>query len=270
MKKILLLLFAVSLATMVSAQTPTCHPDSSLLLTHAIVAPAPWTPDSPYYKLNPACINDPYTQSVTFNVPDTILYQSIPLLINNISLATTGAITGLPIGVTYLCNPPNCVFPKHTLGCILLYGTPTTANTPVPDTTELKLTISVNSPSLPFPISIQFPGTIAPTNHYYMIIKPHGTCVSGSDDIGSQIAFVQNAPNPFTDQTVITVNSAITGAFKFEVHNLVGQHVYDEKLQLQTGENKFTFDAGELPNGTYFYTIGNSAGKVTRKMVIAR
>jgi hypothetical protein len=270
MKKTLLLLCALSIITMASAQTPTCHRDSSLLKTHAIVAPAPWTPDSPYYRLNPACINDAYTQSVTFNVPDTIVYQTIPLLINSISLATSGGITGLPAGITYLCDPPNCVFPKHTLGCLLLYGTPTTANTPVPDTTELKLTITVSSPSLPFPLSIQFPGTIAPTNHYYLIVRAHGECVSGSDDLGSQIAFVKNAPNPFGDQTVISVNSIVTGAFNFEVFNLVGQHVYQEKIQLQTGENHFTFDAGELPNGTYFYTIGNAAGKVTRKMVIAR
>jgi hypothetical protein len=272
MKKTLLLLCSFALVTLAAAQT-TCHRDSNLLITHTIVSPAPWTPDSMYYNLHPACINDPYNQSVTFNIPDTVTVPSIPtpIVLNSISLATSGAITGLPAGVTYNCDPPNCIFNHHTLGCLLLYGTPTPpgpAN--LPDTTELKITVSISSPSFPFPIPITFPGTVAPNNHFYMITRAQGQCASGTHDLNSQILFAQNAPNPFSGFTTITVESAVTANFKFEVFNTLGQTVYIDEVKLVTGENKFTFDAGKLPNGAYYYTIGNAAGKISRKMVISR
>ena len=34
--------------------------------------------------------------------------------------------------------------------------------------------------------------------------------------------------------------------------------------------NEFTFEAGNLSNGSYFYTLSNKNGKAVRQMVIAR
>lgn len=263
MKKTVLLLCVVAWATAMNAQGPTCVRDSSLLMTGALVSPWYWTPDSPFIFTLPACIGDPYAQSVTFNVPDTLTIPNFPSIpITSISIATSNAITGLPAGLTYLCDPPNCVFPKNTLGCVLIYGTPTG---PV-DTADLS--ILVNIPPFPFPLN--FPSVINPDFHYYIVVRPHGQCVSGTDDLSGQIASVKNVPNPFSEQTVITVESNVSGEFRFEVFDITGQRVHSQSVNVLTGTNQFTFEAGDLPNGAYFFTFGNAEGRVARKMVITR
>lgn len=270
MKKTLLLFCAVVLGgSFAIAQT--CERDSSIYLTSTIVSPAPWSADSMFINTKRACPGEPYAQSVTFNVPEsaTIPGVPIPIMINSIAIATTGAITGLPPGIGYSCDPPNCVFNKLTLGCLLLSGT--VGNTVIPgDSTELKITVMINSPQFGFPVPIEFPGQIAPGQKYFIKYNAAGECVSGTLDPSGQIAAIKNVPNPFTDQTYIKVESTVSGKFQFDVFDVLGQRVYSEKINLLAGSNEFTFEAGDLANGTYYYSIGNAAGKATRMMVIAK
>src|SRR5262245_881421 len=116
MKKAIVVFFLIACASASFAQT--CVRDSSVLQTGALLSPPWWDSINMIYALRDACINHNYTQSVTINVPTT--FQSVPL--NNVTLATTGAVLNLPVGLTYLCDPPNCVFNAGTLGCVLLYG----------------------------------------------------------------------------------------------------------------------------------------------------
>lgn len=270
MKKTVLLLCAFAWVAVANAQTTTCTRDSSILISGAIVSPWYWTPDSPYIQTKPACLNEPYSQSVTFNVPDTISNLPgvpIPIPINNLSIATTNAIANLPAGLTYSCDPPNCVFNKNTLGCVLIYGTPTG----VADTADLSIKVSISSPSFPFPVGpLDFPSIVAPTAHYYIEVRPTGQCAVGTNDLSGQLAEVKNSPNPFGDQTVISIESNVSGEFRFEVFNLTGQRMHSQSVNLLTGSNQFTFEAGDLPNGAYYFTIGNTEGMVSRMMVIAR
>lgn len=260
MKKTILLLCAVVWSVALNAQD--CMRDSSLLISGALVSPWYWTPDSPVVHTKPACIGEPYAQSVTFNVPDTFAIPGFPAIpLNQISIATSGAITGLPAGLTYKCDPPNCVFPKNTLGCVLIYGTPTGP------TGQADLTIKVVIP--PFP-ALDFPSVISSSYHYYIVVKNAGECVSGTEDLSGQIAAVKNVPNPFSDQTSIQIYSNVSGEFRFRVFDLTGQVLHEQSVQVLAGPNQFTFEAGDLPNGAYFFTFGNENGRVTRKMVIAR
>lgn len=262
MKRTLPLLFALLCALSIAAQAPLCVRDSSVIASGELLAPAPYTPEEPFYNLNDACIDNPYNQSVTINVPTT--FQGIP--ITSVSIATTGAISDLPAGLTYACDPPNCTFPAGTLGCIVLYGTPTSANM-APDTFDLGITANVNTPFGGIPV--QFPGTLAPESHYYLALKS-SACLVGTYDMGEQFTLLKNAPNPFDSQTLITAESLVAGDFQFEVFNLLGLRVHTQTLRLDIGRNEFTFEAGELANGAYFYTLGNRDGKAARQLVIAR
>lgn len=268
MKKTLLLLCAALLAASSYAQS--CMRDSSLLLKpdSVIISPLPYTAKNMVYGIWAACIGQPYTQSVTIKVPAAFTYLGTQIPITSASIATTGAISGLPTGLTYKCDPPNCVFNSGTLGCILIYGTPSNP-AQAPDTVELKITASISTPLFPAPISVQFPGPIAPGN-YYMPIRPAGQCTSAAYDFNSPISSVKNAPNPFGQQTLIEVESAIEGEFRFEVFNIVGQRVQDQQIRLTTGKNQFTFDAGDLANGSYWFTISSPAGKVSRAIAIQK
>ena len=116
-KTLLLFFFAAFLLN--AGQAQNCVRDSSLLITGALLSPAPYTPDSPFYNLRPACLGQPYNQSVTVFVPA----QFSGFNIDSVAVALTGAISNLPTGVTYVCDPPSCRFRPQTLGCIRLTGT---------------------------------------------------------------------------------------------------------------------------------------------------
>jgi hypothetical protein len=262
MKRTLPLLFALLCALSLAAQAPVCTRDSSIIQSGALLSPAPYTDQAPDYNLNDACIDHPYNQSVTVNVPTT--FNGIP--ITTVSLATTGAISDLPVGLTYACDPPTCIFTAGSLGCIVLYGTPTNANI-APDTFDLGITATVNTPFGGLPV--QFPGQLAPGSHYYLALKS-SACLVGSYDLGNQFTLLKNAPNPFGDQTVIIAESQVADEFFFEVFDLLGQRVHLQTLRLEVGRNEFTFEAGNLANGSYFYTLSNKNGKAVRQMVIAR
>lgn len=239
-----------------------CMRDSIILGTDSLLWPLPHTPLAPNFNLKDACIDHAYNQSVTINVPTT--YQGIP--ITNVSVATTGAISDLPAGITYACDPPNCVFNPGTLGCIILYGTPTDVNM-APHTFDLGITATVTTPFGGLPVT--FPGTLAPDSHFFLRLKT-AACLVGTYDAGNQFTLLKNTPNPFGNQTTVTAESLVAGDFQFEVFDLLGQRVHTETRRLEVGLNEFAFDAGELPNGSYFYTLGNRDGKSARQMVIAK
>lgn len=262
MEKTLTLLFALFCALSLAAQSPTCMRDSIIVGTDSVLWPLPYTPAAPNYNLNEACINHPYNQSVSINVPDS--YMGFP--VTNVNIATSNAISNLPVGLTYNCDPPNCVFNANTLGCILLYGTPTNANM-APDTLDLGIMTSV---STAFGVAIiTLPGQLEPGSHYYLILKTP-ECLTGSYDFGNQFTLLKNTPNPFGNQTLITAESLVAGDFQFEVFDFFGRRLYEQKLRLEIGHNEFPFDAGELANGAYFYTLGNRDGKASQRMIVAR
>lgn len=269
MKKSVLLFLALLGATLSYAQT--CVRDSSILVTGGLVSPPPYSPAFPVIATTPACINDPYNMSVTFNVPDSfpVPNSTIVVPLDSIRLATTGAIGNLPTGLTYLCDPPNCVFKKNTLGCVLIYGTPAPSN-PI-DTVDLDITIVAFSPALfGFPVPIKFPDDIDPNFHYYLIVKPQGQCASGVNTLPNQIASVKAMPNPFSDVTTITVDALEGGDYRFEVFNLLGQRMYSDNLALVPGENRMSFEAGDLADGAYYFVISNGQGRISRMIAISR
>jgi Secretion system C-terminal sorting domain len=265
MKKNVLLTLVLCMLISAQVQSQTCVRDSSLLAVDTLfISPRPYTAANPVYGLGTACIDKAYSKSVTIKVPPTFVFQGITLNITNASIATTGAVLNLPTGLTYLCDPPNCVFNANTLGCILLYGTPTNA-AQAPDTLDLKIKATITSAF--GPLNIDFPGPIAPGN-YYLPIYPAANCISDADDLQGQLSQIRNIPNPFTGQTTIEIVSAVQGEFSFEVFDIVGKRLHQQTIKVIEGNNQFTFDAGDMANGVYFYSVGNATGKVVRKMIV--
>lgn len=263
-----LLLLCVLFTFSASVKAQQCVIDSSILQTGALVSPAPYTSTNPVIATAPACIGEPYVQSVTFNVPDSILVPQLPfpIALTSISIPTSGGISNLPPGLSYNCSPGSCVFPANTLGCVLISGTPTPNATP--GNYSLSFTITISSPSFPFPIPVQFPGTVAPGNEYIIQVREPGMCNVGVNDLSSEINSLKNQPNPFSGSTAIMIDAKTSGQFQFEVFDLLGQRVHHELISLNSGENQFNFNADNLPNGAYYYSIGNSHGRASRVMAV--
>lgn len=102
-----------------------CQPDPTYINSEFIVNPPP---DSigESCSLNQGVLNEPYEQTFTIVVQDSIAVDlgGAPIAFDVISF-TIDDIVGLPSGVTYTCEPPDCVFTSNTVGCIILSGTPT-------------------------------------------------------------------------------------------------------------------------------------------------
>ena len=259
MKKVLPILITMMLATVSFAQN--CVRDSSILQSGALLSPPYWDTVGRKYALADACINNPYNQSITVNVP--LAFQNIPL--SSVTIATSGAVSNLPVGLTYSCDPPNCVFAAGSLGCIRMFGTPTSANM-APDTLDLGLTVTVNT--LLGGIPLIFPSQLPGNNHYYLALKDE-QCLVGTFDPNADLGYIKASPNPFSAETVIYVESLIPGDFNFEVFNIVGTRVHARTVRMAVGENQIVFDGSELPSGSYFYSIGNVNGRIARPLIIA-
>ncbi|MBL7774494.1 MAG: hypothetical protein JNK89_00740, partial [Saprospiraceae bacterium] len=230
MKKALLPLFLLCTLSFSFLNAQVCVRDSSLLMNGKLLSPAPWSPDSPFYNLKLACINEPYNQSVTINVPEFFDYNGTMLQIKEVSIPTTNGVGNYPVGMTYSCDPPNCVFPAKTLGCILLNGTPNPVNQ-APDTLDLKITATITLTAIPFPITLNFPGDAAPNNHYYLILNPQGQCASDANEAGSALSSLRILPNPVGQLARIEAVSAESGAFLFEVFDLLGNRLQARTVQ---------------------------------------
>lgn len=260
------LLIAASLLPLLSF-SQNCQRDSNLLLTGALFSPAPWTPDSPFYNLHPACINELYGQSITVNVPNSITISGVTVPISNVSIPTSNGIQYLPVGLTYSCDPPNCVFNANTLGCVQLYGTPDASNS-APDTLDLILTAVVATPIGAIPTT--FPNNQAtPNDHYYLTLGAAGQCSASATKApgGSLFENIRALPNPFTGQTRLEAQVAQSGDYQFEVFDLFGRCLHIETVYLSEGDNQFIYDGSQLPEGAYFFSLGNVAARSAWRMI---
>lgn len=264
MKKIFVLFTSLFFFGSLAAQD--CMADATIADTAVGVFPLPYSAN-----LNPkggikdtACINEPYRFVFTVAVAPTFNTSFGPIAINSVELATTGAITNIPKGMTYACNPPNCVFQKNTKGCVVLYGTPN-------DTAgiyNLKITGLIRSA---FDLNLTFPDPSIYPGNYFLFLKRTGQCrTTGIDDIADLEINAQNRPNPFSGLTQLVINSKVNGNFNFTVADLMGKQVHQERLKLWEGENTLDFDGSQLATGVYVYTFSDGSHTFSGKMSIFR
>ena len=119
-----LLPFAFILFFAVNGFSQTCTPDPSFADSTAGVYPLPYDEaTNPMGGISDsACINEPYEFVFTAVVSESITVPGgtdVPLD----SLILTD-VSGLPDGIEWACDPPNCVFEQNSLGCVVLFGTP--------------------------------------------------------------------------------------------------------------------------------------------------
>jgi hypothetical protein len=86
---------------------------------------------------------------------------------------------------------------------------------------------------------------------------------------GFQLA--QNYPNPFNPSTVISFSLEKEENVTLKVYDALGKDVATIlQKRLGAGSFFFTFDAGHLASGVYFYTLQAGLNKVTKRMVLLK
>lgn len=269
MKKTLLFLVFIGFAFSLLAQEVACEPDPIFRDSAQVVFPLPLDPETGVggIEMFPVCIGEPYELVFSFRIGDSAVFNGVPINLLRAEIDTTGAVEGLPEGLNYACNPPDCIFQDTTLGCIVINGI-ATENNPI-GINNLVITATVVI-DLFGPITETIPGNFF-AGEYNLIVQEAGQCgtVSVNDFLAENIA-LSNIPNPVIDQTTIEVTSNLNGEFQFGVFDLTGKQVHNEQIQLINGYNSFIYDAADLSAGMYIYTISDGRGAISQKLVVGR
>jgi hypothetical protein len=92
-------------------------------------------------------------------------------------------------------------------------------------------------------------------------------------DINIPNGFVlnQNYPNPFNPSTKISYSLASDAFVLLKVYDFIGKEVSTLVSETRpAGNHNLTFDASDLPSGTYFYTLSTGDYVSTKKMMLLR
>jgi hypothetical protein len=199
----------------------------------------------------PAAVADvPYAETINFKVPKDTFYDGYQFPIDSLVLEQ---VIGLPSSITYACNPSNCSFLGGTIGCGQLSGTPLITDT---GAHHLKVIIVGYSGIVQLPDTVKYytlnvnaTSGISSLNRYYF-------------DAG------QNYPNPVKSTTQIYFNLPVSGNVQFKVYNLLGTIIYMQNYSSKSGTNSITFDAGNVADGMYFYSLSDGSNIITYRMII--
>ncbi len=232
-----------------------CLPDSTLIDSSAGVYPKPITPENPNGGIKKtACINKPFDFVFTVVVPDTVqvpIFPS-PLALEKVFIDTVGAISNLPTGINYQCNPPNCVFKKNTFGCLILNGIPTAANVPGEYKPVIKLKLTVNV-GVPFDYSTEYPGPAFPGEYILKLLSETDCASQSKEEFQESNSWY---PNPMQGQILYTELSEVEN---FRMYDEVGSLIFSQsqvknkKIELANAPNKGFYILRWASDGTHYY-----------------
>ena len=87
----------------------------------------------------------------------------------------------------------------------------------------------------------------------------------------NQFELIGNYPNPFNPSTKIAFNILTPGSTSLKVYNVLGQEIATlVNKKLSAGYHEYQFDASNLTNGVYYYTISVNGFRDTKKMSLVK
>ena len=90
-------------------------------------------------------------------------------------------------------------------------------------------------------------------------------------DLPASYTLSQNYPNPFNPETTIEFNVPKTSDVTLRISNLLGQVIATPIQQkVAPGTYRFTFEAANLPSGTYIYTLSTGETSISRQMSLLK
>jgi hypothetical protein len=90
-------------------------------------------------------------------------------------------------------------------------------------------------------------------------------------ELPAEFGLSQNYPNPFNPATTIEFSVPEAGFVSVRIYDLLGQQVQTlVNEQKAPGSYRVTFDATNLPSGTYFYTLHAGSFMQTKKMILMK
>ena len=264
-KKLTLSVFCVINFIALYAQTTVCTPNKLYQDSAVGVYPLPKTTARPDAGINiPACLGTAYSFVFTIKA-DSVPYSGLLIPVDSITVATSGAVKGMPGGLSYACNPPSCSFKKKVLGCVVIRGTPL-------DTDKIQNYPLVIAGKACVPIlgciDESFPSSSFPGDYSINVLaKGSAKCVTPTQEI-QFISGIKVLPNPASESVQISFNTQKEGEYLFRVVNVLGASVIQNKINLVNGVNDMTLDVSKFTNGLYFYSLSKDNQTISEKFVV--
>ena len=99
----------------------------------------------------------------------------------------------------------------------------------------------------------------------------YSSIVNVSYDVPAEFVLNQNYPNPFNPTTKISYFVPKESFVSLKVFDFLGREVKTLVNEMKsTGSYELSFDASNLPSGTYFYTLMTDNYTATKKMIILK
>lgn len=77
-------------------------------------------------------------------------------------------------------------------------------------------------------------------------------------------------PNPAKEQLTLNIMAdRLIAGCRISIHGILGQHIYDQAIEVNEGANSVTLDISSLSSGIYFFCLQNGKESITRKFVKA-
>lgn len=265
-KSFLLFSFALIISVL-SLQGQTCIPNN-MLPDSIPVDPLPFTEDNPMGGItDTACAMTYYETVFQINLPDTLETSLGSAQIRGASIPTSNGIIDLPASMEYVCNPPSCQFTPDTVGCLIVFGTPTAEEVGVHD---LKISVTID---LGFPFMTTLPNAAIAPGNYFLNIQEQGSpnCfMVDTDDIVEGGFAMKIQPNPLSDRAIINVDLPNRDLYSLRVFNATGALVQQRSFDLPAGQHNIEFDGSNLPVGFYTYVLSGQDEAASGRMLIQR
>jgi hypothetical protein len=208
-------------------------------------------------------LNQPYGQTITVIVPaDTTLdlsqfglpFGTVPVSINNLDLV---GVSGLPLGMSYICDNSGCTWPNNDFGCFRLSGTPTVAGIfQVTCTTSL----NVNLPNFG---AFQTPP--GPVTYDLTILGP-----TGAEEGLTKDDLIQSVnPNPASNLAQVDFFLPNPETVHLRLLDLRGKLVRLFSEEFPAGMNMLELDLETLSSGLYLIELWTGSGShASRKLMV--
>lgn len=197
-----------------------CIPDDTIADTLFGVFPMPYHADS-----NPmggitdtACENHAFEFVLTTQVGDSFRLAGTSLALDSLWLDKESAVTGLPKGLMYACNPPSCVFHKSTTGCVKIYGT---AEAGTEGIHQIELSGKLYAAGSSFGLPLSFPDdNIAPGEYALTVGKADESPCKALSIKNAEASLMKVFPNPA--HSVLHIQNVEKGSFQvFDMYGRV-------------------------------------------------
>jgi len=244
MKK-LLFLFVTTFIVNSLSQAQNCTPNQAWADTTAYGV----IPDT-IQNFPPAIQNQFYSSDLNFKVPtDATLASSQAPPNSTIQSFTVNSVTGLPTGLSYVCNNSNCTYNGGANGCANVYGTPTVTGV-FPVTINITANVIINPIPLPVPQTVSFTG-------YKIVVGTAGV-------VEQVISPITISPNPANELINIEGITSATKAKSVSIVNLEGKVIAEKEVSAATN---ISFDLTGVKSGMYFVNVAHASGVETVKFI---